>query len=66
MEKKLSQLFDYQRFAGNAALQEVIDSVHERYSSSVRRLDPESLFQVSAAGSPENCRTNNKNGFLDL
>ena len=37
MEKKLKQLFDYQKFAGNRELQQVIDSVHARYA--VRELD---------------------------
>ena len=64
MTKTLSQLFDYQKFAGNTALQEVIDSVHARYS--VRKLDPDFLEQVSAAGAPETLRPGKPSGFPEL
>ena len=50
MEKKLSLLFDYQKFEKNAALQSVIDDVHARYPS--RRLSDEEADQVAAAGLP--------------
>jgi len=33
MEKKLTQLFGYQRFEGNRDLQQVIDSVHAKYAA---------------------------------
>ncbi len=33
MEKKLKQLFDFQKFAANPELQSVIDSVHSRYET---------------------------------
>lgn len=51
MEKKLKQLFDYQKFAGNRELQQVIDSVHARYA--VRELDLSDMEMVSAAGVPD-------------
>ena len=46
----LNKLFDYQRFEGNRELQQVIDSVHSRYT--VRELNPDELETVYAAGSP--------------
>ena len=49
MEKTMRQLFDYQKFAGNTALQGVIDSVHARYAT--RELNLEEMTWVSAAGS---------------
>ena len=52
-EKKLSALFDFQRYSGNAALQGVIDSVHARYASAgrrVRELSFEEMDVVFAAG----------------
>ena len=48
MEKKLTKLFDYQKFAGNPKLQAVIDSVHKRSRELI--LDDAEL--VSAAGAP--------------
>ena len=57
MEKKLSRLFDFQRFEGNASLQQVIDDVHSRYA--LKELDLDDMEWVSAAGSidnPENKR----------
>ena len=48
MEKKLTKLFDYQRFAGNPKLQAIIDSVHTRPRELI--LDDGEL--VSAAGAP--------------
>ena len=47
MEKKLKKLFDYQRFAGNAALQAVIDGEHRP----PRELSLDEADLVSAAGS---------------
>ena len=52
MEKTLRQLFDFQKFEGNAELQSVIDSVHARYAS--RELSLDEMDLVSAAGVPEN------------
>ena len=52
-EKKLSALFDFQRYSGNAELQGVIDSVHARYASAgrqVRELSFEEMDVVFAAG----------------
>ena len=48
MEKALERLFDFQKFEGNAKLQQVIDSVHARYA--VRMLDLDEMEIVSAAG----------------
>ncbi len=48
MEKTLLQLFDYQKFTGNASLQGVIDSVHARYTT--RKLTLEEASWVNAAG----------------
>ena len=49
MEKKLQQLFDFQKFEENAELAKVIDSVHARYRR--RKLDLDELEYVNAAGS---------------
>ena len=51
MEGKLKKLFDFQKFAGNRELQQVIDSVHAKYA--VRELDLSDMEMVSAAGMPE-------------
>ena len=48
MEKKLSTLFDFQKFAGNRKLQKVIDSVSKR----PRVLTLKESGLISAAGSP--------------
>ena len=50
MEKKLSLLFDYQKFAQNPELQRVIDTVHARFSR--RELSDEEAGLVYAAGQP--------------
>ena len=51
MEKRLSLLFDYQKYEKNADLQAVIDSVHARYSA--RQLSDDEADLVAAAGMPE-------------
>ena len=51
MEKKLARLFDYQKFEGNSDLEQVISSVHARYSR--RELTEEETDWVNAAGTPE-------------
>ena len=51
MEKRLKQLFDYQKFEGNSDLQLIIDSVHARYGVKELRLDE--MEFVSAAGTPD-------------
>ena len=51
MEGKLKALFDYQKFEGNPALQQVIDSVHARFPS--RELSLDEMEWVSAAGVPD-------------
>ena len=48
---QLSRLFDFQRFAGNARLQKIIDDTHRRVE--VRELDDDEIDQVAAAGAPE-------------
>ena len=50
MEKKLSLLFDYQKFVNNKDLQHVIDAVHARHSG--RMLSDEEVELVAAAGVP--------------
>ena len=59
MEKKLTQLFGYQRFAENKDLQQVIDSVHAKYA--VRELSLDDMEYVAAAGVPE-LQDKRKNG----
>ena len=51
MEKRLKQLFDYQKFEGNSELQLIIDSVHARYG--VKELSMDEMEFVSAAGTPD-------------
>lgn len=48
---QLSGLFDYQRFAGNARLQKIIDDTHRRVEA--RELDDDEIDQVAAAGAPD-------------
>lgn len=45
---KLSALFDFQKFDGNASLQRVIDSVHSRHA--VQELSLDEMSSVNAAG----------------
>jgi hypothetical protein len=49
MEKKLSRLFDYQKYEGNSKLNEVIKDVDSRYPQAMELTDDE-LFNVNAAG----------------
>ena len=51
MERTLKGLFDYQKFEGNANLQQVIDAVHAKYAA--RELDLADMEMVYAAGVPE-------------
>ncbi len=51
MESKLAYLFDFQKFEGNRALQDVIDEVHARRS--MAELDLDDMQFVSAAGVPD-------------
>ena len=46
METVLTGLFDFQKFEGNWALQQVIDSVRTRYA--VRELDLDEMMFVAA------------------
>ena len=50
MERKLSRLFDYQKFEGNDDLQQIIDAVHDRRR--FRTLTLEEMEMVNAAGEP--------------
>jgi len=59
MERKLSQLFDYQKYQGNRELQQVIDAVHAKYA--VRELTLDDMEMVAAAGIPD-LPKNKKNG----
>ena len=57
MEKTLKALFDFQKYEGNADLQQVINSVHSRYSVSGNRsgrqeLSLDDMDWVNAAGTP--------------
>lgn len=47
MEKKLSQLFDFQHFSGSKRLAAVIGDVESRYS---QELSDDDLLTVNAAG----------------
>ena len=51
MEKTLSNLFDYQKFAENPRLQRIIDSAHRQQYRRELSLDEAEL--VNAAGSPD-------------
>ena len=59
MERKLSKLFDFQKFEGNRELQQVIDSVHAKYA--VRTLSLDDMEAIAAAGTPE-LQEKEKNG----
>jgi len=48
MEKRLTKLFDYQKFAENPRLQAVIDSVHKQH----RQLSLDEAELVTAAYAP--------------
>ena len=49
-ENMLMNLFDFQKFEGNAGLEEVIGEVHARYAA--RELSLEEAGMVWAAGTP--------------
>ena len=51
MENTLFRLFDYQKFEGNRALQQIISLVHARYHAR-RQLEPDELEYIAAAGIP--------------
>lgn len=51
MERKLSRLFDFQRFEGNKELQSLVDSVSARYAKQELNLDE--MMQINAAGTPD-------------
>lgn len=60
---QLSRLFDFQRFAGNARLQKIIDDTHRRVEA--RELDDDEIDQVAAAGAPEETKPK-KSGDLPI
>ena len=63
MENKLKALFDFQKYEGNAELQQLIDSVHSRYSASGngrRELSLDDMEWVNAAGQPYQERKKNE------
>lgn len=47
MEKKLTRLFDYQRFENNSRLSKIIAQTEAKYA---KQLDEDDLFLVNAAG----------------
>ena len=49
MEKKLSRLFDYQKFEGNSDLADIIADVDSRYPKA-QMLSDDELGMVAAAG----------------
>ena len=51
LEKKISLLFDFQKFEKNKDLQAVIYAVHARYTA--RKLTDDEAELVAAAGRPE-------------
>lgn len=51
MENVLRRLFDYQKFEGSRALQQVIDSTHSRYAAV--ELDLDEMVFIAAAGTME-------------
>ncbi len=50
MEKKLSRLFDYQKFSGSDALADIIKDVESRYPDAVELSDDDLTFVNAAAG----------------
>ena len=64
MEKRLQQLFDYQRFEENARLSTVINSVKARYNK--RELNEDDLEWVAAAGNPDLLQPINPLGRIKL
>lgn len=50
MEKKLFNLFDFQRFENNSKLAAIIDDVESRYSDGIYSLSDDDLGFVNAAG----------------
>ena len=49
MEKKLSRLFDFQKFAENSELADIIADVDSRYPKA-QELSDDDLINVAAAG----------------
>ncbi len=50
MEKKIARLFDYQKYAANKDLADIISDVESRYSLDKVELSDDDLSLVSAAG----------------
>lgn len=54
MEKKLSRMFDFQKFAANSELASIIDEVEGRYPEcGVTALSDDDLSFIAAAGQPD-------------
>ena len=58
MERTLRTLFDFQKFAGNAALNNVIDSAHAKFemqqrNCGKRELSLDEMEWLAAAGTPD-------------
>ena len=50
MEKKLSRLFDYQKYEPNDKLASIIKDVESRYSDDIQVLSDDELGMLNAAG----------------
>lgn len=50
MEKKIARLFDYQKYAANKDLADIIGDVESRYSLDTVELSDDDLSLISAAG----------------
>ena len=50
MEKKLSRLFDYQKYENNPRLDKLIKGVEERYPMEIQALSDDELGNLNAAG----------------
>ncbi len=50
MEKKLSRLFDYQKYAPNDKLSSIIKDVESRYVDDIQVLSDDELGMLNAAG----------------
>ena len=61
MEKKLKQLFDYQRFENNPRLAAMLSRTHEKYDFSVGgELSDDEVEELNAAGSVVSDPNNDK------
>ena len=56
MEKKLSRLFDYQKYENNPRLDKLIKGVEERYPLEIQALSDDELGNLNAAGNVDMMR----------